>query len=78
MTEKIAYCGINCSKCKAYIATKENDDFLRINTSIEWSKLFNRTVLAREINCTGCKSGKDLFTNCSKCSIRREALSNKK
>ena len=34
----IAYCGLDCSKCGAFLATQANDDALRAKTSEEWSK----------------------------------------
>ncbi len=33
----IAYCGLNCSHCDAYIATQENNDSKRENTAQKWS-----------------------------------------
>ena len=35
----IAYCGIDCSKCDAYIATITNDSELKTKTAKDWSKL---------------------------------------
>jgi len=64
------YCDIDCSKCECYIATIKNDDILRMNVAIKWSRLFNRTILPREINCSGCKSEGVKFTNCKTCKIR--------
>lgn len=31
----IAYCGLNCEECKAYIATVNDDDELREKVAIE-------------------------------------------
>ena len=51
----IAYCGLNCEKCEARIATINNDDNLRQKVAKEWSEL-NHTVITPEmINCTGCR-----------------------
>lgn len=64
------YCDIDCSTCECYIATINNDDIMRMNLAIKWSRLFNRTILPREINCTGCKSPGVKFSNCDMCKIR--------
>ena len=55
MNKFIAYCGLNCEKCDAYIATKNNDQELRERTANNWSKLNNTTIKASDINCEGCK-----------------------
>ena len=39
MNKMIGYCGLDCEKCDAYIATKNNDNELRAKTAEEWSKL---------------------------------------
>ena len=47
----IAYCGTDCSKCDAYIATITNDSELKTKTAKDWSKLNNATILPNHINC---------------------------
>ena len=37
MNEFIAYCGLDCEKCEARIATMNNDDALRQKVAKEWS-----------------------------------------
>ena len=39
MNDLVAFCGLNCAKCDAYIATKNNDDALREKTAKMWSEL---------------------------------------
>ena len=41
MNKMIAFCGLDCTKCDAYIATQTNDDALRAQTAKLWSKLNN-------------------------------------
>ena len=53
MDRIIACCGIECSKCDAYVATKNNDDVLRKTTAENWSKMFNANLEAKE-NCSKC------------------------
>jgi hypothetical protein len=68
----IAYCGLDCEKCNAYIATKTNDNKLRKATAQEWSKLFKTELRAEDINCTGCKStGVKLYYCGNLCEIRK-------
>ena len=51
----IAYCGLDCRKCEAWIATQNNDDELRKKVAKEWS-IWNHTEITPEmINCDGCR-----------------------
>jgi hypothetical protein len=68
----IAKCGLVCSDCPAYIATKNNDDTLRDETAKKWSAMFNADIKPSDINCDGCQSeGPRLFQHCNECEIRR-------
>jgi hypothetical protein len=71
MGNLIAYCGLDCAECNAYIATQNNDQSLREKTAAEWSKSFNFTFTPEMINCTGCKGGGVQVGNCSQCEIRK-------
>ncbi len=55
-TGLIAYCGLDCGKCEAFIATSRNDDALRTATAERWAKAFNAPLKPSDINCTGCQS----------------------
>ena len=74
----IAYCGLACSDCKAYIATQKNDDALRAETAKEWSERFKIQVKPTDINCDGCPtdSGR-LVAYCAMCNIRKCAREKK-
>lgn len=79
-TEKrmIAKCGLVCSECPAYVATRKNDDALRAKTAGEWSAMFHADIQAADINCDGCQSeGPRLFHHCFECGIRKCALEKK-
>jgi len=68
----IAYCGLDCSKCGAFLATQANDDALRAKTSEEWSKAFGADIDPKDINCTGCTSDGLKFHYCANiCEIRK-------
>lgn len=47
----IAYCGLNCEKYDAFIATKNNDHALREKTVKLWSEQNNVTIQPEHINC---------------------------
>jgi len=36
--EMLAYCGLVCTDCNAYIAKQNDDDELRRKTAEEWSR----------------------------------------
>lgn len=78
MAEIIAFCGINCVECPAYIATKTNDDALRRQTAKEWSKEFNAEIKPQDINCVGCTISEGQHIGyCAMCEIRACALKKK-
>ena len=49
----IAYCGLNCEKCDAYLATLNNDQTLREKTAKLWAELNQAPILPEHINCEG-------------------------
>jgi hypothetical protein len=72
MVEKqIAYCGIVCSDCRAYIATQKNDDKLRQVEAEQWTKMFNHPYKMEDINCNGCIGAGVRMGYCSMCEIRK-------
>ncbi len=75
MKNKIAYCGLDCEKCDAYIATVNDDQALREKTAKVWAKLNHAPILPEHINCEGCRENgaKTVFCE-SLCSIRQCAL----
>ena len=72
----IAFCGLDCEKCDAYIATKNNDQALREKTAKLWAELNNAPILPEHINCEGCRmdGAKTVFCS-SLCEIRKCAVS---
>lgn len=74
MKKTIAFCGINCSKCGAYLAHKNNDQALREKTADEWTKAHNFNFTPEMINCTSCKGSGVQIGHCSNCEIRKCAL----
>ncbi len=75
MKNQIAYCGIDCAGCPAYIAKKTNDENLRKKTAAEWSKMFNAQMKPEDINCDGCTAtGQHILYCDSMCEIRKCAI----
>jgi len=72
MNQLIAYCGLDCEKCDARIATVNNDNELRGKTAQKWSKLNNVEITAAMINCTGCRvDGLKTYFCSNLCGIRK-------
>ncbi len=55
MRKTIAYCGLDCEKCDAYIATVNDDQELRKKTAELWSQMNHAEILPDMINCEGCR-----------------------
>lgn len=78
MSELIAYCGLDCEKCDARIATLNHDDILRERVAELWSKLNGVEITPEMINCVGCCVDGVKTPYCSDmCSIRKCAMAKK-
>ena len=75
MRDMIAYCGLDCEKCDAYLATIRDDQVLREKTAKLWSELNDAPILPEHINCEGCRINGVKTVYCdSLCPIRQCAL----
>ena len=75
MKRLIAVCGLDCEKCDAYIATKNDDQALREKTAKLWAELNNAPILPEHINCDGCRVNGRKTVFCENlCGIRQCAL----
>ena len=76
MKELIAFCGLDCERCEAFIATKNDDDALRKKVAKEWSELNGVDITPEMINCQGCRTDGVKTVYCdSLCPIRKCASS---
>jgi hypothetical protein len=71
MEKIIAYCGLNCAECGAFIAMKNDDQVLREKTAAEWTVAHNFNFTPEMINCTGCKGDGVQIGHCSNCEMRK-------
>lgn len=67
--QEIAFCGLSCLTCPAYIAKRTNDDDLRQKTAKEWGSV-GFTIKPELINCDGCHSNGELLLHCADCKVR--------
>lgn len=75
MRNLIAYCGLDCEKCDAYLATINDDQALREKTAKLWAELNNAPILPEHINCQGCRADGVKTVFCDQlCEIRQCAL----
>ena len=75
MNDYIAYCGLDCERCEARIATQNDDDALRRKVASLWSELNGTEITPDIINCTGCRIAGVKTPYCdSLCPIRQCAM----
>lgn len=78
MSELVAFCGLDCKKCDARIATLNHDDALRKEVAELWSRLNGAEITPEMINCAGCCADGVKTPYCSDiCQIRKCAVSRK-
>ena len=71
MEKQIAYCGLICTDCLAYIATQADDDKQKKEVAEKWTKEYKHDFKPEDINCDGCVSAGRHVGNCSVCNIRK-------
>ncbi len=73
----IAFCGLDCEQCEAFIATRKDDDALRAAVAERWARQYGAPIKPEHINCTGCSSAGVRTYHCEqlcevrKCAVRR-------
>ena len=73
--QMIAYCGLTCTECPAYIATQADDMEALARVATQWSKEFNTTITTKDCLCDGCLSSNGRLSGyCSQCAVRACAI----
>ena len=72
MVKIIAYCGLTCTECEAYLATQANDRAALERVATKWREEFNAPNITVEyVICDGCLASADrLGGHCPDCDIR--------
>jgi len=58
MSEMIAYCGLDCAECDAFIATQLKDLERKKGIAERWTKAHNIEFRPEDVDCAGCMSDK--------------------
>jgi hypothetical protein len=71
MTDRmIARCGLVCTDCEAYKATRTMDQALAQKVAADWSKMFQIQVQVEHVWCDGCLVAGKKCAHCGECEIR--------
>jgi hypothetical protein len=75
MADLIGYCGLVCSHCPTFIATRNNDDAAREKIVALYQEKCGLNMKKEDINCDGCldTAGRKIAF-CRVCEIRRCCL----
>jgi hypothetical protein len=76
MEPAIAFCGVSCGVCPAYVATRAGDADALEQVLVEWQAYFHASnLVVADILCDGCQArGGRLNGYCQYCAIRSCAL----
>ena len=71
MNYLIAFCGLDCAKCDAYLATQANDDAAKQRVLEKWRAQYGPDIPLAAVTCDGCVTvtGR-LGGYCGQCPIR--------
>jgi hypothetical protein len=71
----IAYCGLVCTGCPAYVATQAGDMEALQRVAAQWSEEFDAAIAAADCLCDGCTSSSQrLSSYCGECQVRACAI----
>lgn len=71
METMIAYCGLTCTECPAYIATRNHDAEAMTQVAEQWSAEYNAELTADDCWCNGCLAETGPWmSHCAECGIR--------
>ena len=71
LEKHLAYCGLDCSACEVYVATKLDCEDLRQAYAEKQSKRWKIHIEPSTVNCHGCKSKIPKTGFCATCEVRK-------
>ena len=76
MPEKmIAFCGLDCAACPAFFASTRLSLEERQKVADQWSKEFNASIRAVDVDCVGCTASEGVHVgHCGVCEMRKCGL----
>jgi hypothetical protein len=76
MNKIIAYCGLTCTDCSAYIATQADDRAALEQVAAQWRKEYNAPgITVESVICDGCLTDEGRkCSHCFECKIRACAM----
>ena len=75
MVYLMAYCGLLCSECPAYLATQTNDVGSIQQIAQKWANKYSKPITAELVWCNGCLTDNSpLCWYCSECQVRSCAV----
>lgn len=76
MAKVIAYCGLVCSECPAYVATQADDRAALEQVAAQWREEYNAPEITVEsVICDGCPGAAGRkCSHCFECEIRACAM----
>ena len=76
MDKIIAYCGLTCSDCAAYIATQTGDRAAMEQVAAQWREEYNApNITVDSVICDGCLTAEGRKCgHCAECDIRACAM----
>jgi hypothetical protein len=71
MDKIIAYCGLVCSDCEAYVATQAGDRAALEQVAAKWREEYGAPgITVESVICDGCLTGERKCSHCAECDIR--------
>lgn len=71
MKRIVAYCGLVCTDCEAYLATQADDQAELERVAARWREEYNAPeITVASVICDGCLDGGRKCSHCSECEIR--------
>jgi hypothetical protein len=74
MEQMIAYCGLNCAGCPAYLATRAEDEKKARETAALLKEEYGIDADIIDVWCDGCPAGGRMCAHCARCEIRPCAI----